>query len=1057
MKSLTLLILLCVGASVASAQQSYTGGLLRQDFNTLPAAGSFDFQDIGLANIKGPYQLTAPPVSAVGATGWSVYARTGSPLQFKVDNGSSTSAAAGSFGPAASADRALGSLGSTHAANLGWRLINTTGQTITQFTLTYRGEQWRVGGSANVNKLDFAYRITSDTTIGIDGTSFTFFPSLDFTSPQTITGSGFSVNGNLSANSTERSATVSGISWPNNQLLILRWRDADETGSDDALAIDDVMFYAPTSTVTLPSVVSISPAHGTTRVLTTSPIVVSFNQPVNTTGTSFELTDSLGSPIPASVTNAGPMRYTLTPSVPFASGETVSVRVIGTQVTNASAQPMAADSTISFTTQPSSATLTHIHDVQGTEGYSPLTSAMVTVQGVVVADYQGAAPALGGFYLQETDADADSDPATSEGIWIADQSFLSAIDVSVGDVVQVTGTVSESSSLTQLVNLTAVTTLGTATLPAVTSVSLPTASSIAFERYEGMRVQFPQPLSVTSNSGSGSITDTYARFGELELSADGPLTSPTEIIDPNDSPASGTSITGRSNVPAIRAQENANALRSIFLDDASFADTPDPTPYLNAQGTRRVGDTVTGLSGILSFSNGAYRVQPTGPVPFVDTNPRPLTPPVISGRLKVAAMNVLNYFTTFGGTNDRGASNADEFQRQKDKVIAALSGLNADVLGLIEIQNTTTAVTDIVTALNAAVGSNSYSIVPNPNTTYSGDFIRTLLLYRSSKISLSGPCYSDTDPIWSTLRNPLAQVFTENSTGERFIVCHNHWKSKSSSGATGANRDENDGQAAFNDHRRQQATRILTWLQGICTTVGDNDVILMGDLNSLGEEDPLDILRNGGFTDQGTRFHPGDYSYRLGNTRGRLDHAFATNTMASQVSDTNHWHINADEPAFYDYNTEGKSPAHLAINVGTPFRSSDHDPVLIGLTLAPQPTTYSMWAAAGGISGAATDDSDHDGISNLMEFALAADPATSDAHLLPTVTATTNAVTLSYRQRTNASGLVLTPQWSEDLITWFDLTGSYISPFDATTALHQAMASAIGKTQIFMRLKATQP
>ncbi len=1024
----------------------------------MPASGSFDFQDIGLTNIKGPYQLTSPPVSAAGATGWSIYGRVGSLLQFKVDNGSSTSAAAGSFGPAASTDRALGSLGGASVANLGWRLVNNTGQTITQFTLTYRGEQWRVGGSANVNKLDFAYRITPTLTTDIDATSFTFFPSLDFTSPLTVVGTnGFSVNGNASNNSTERSASVTGISWPNNQMLILRWRDADETGSDDALAIDDVMFFAPTNNVTLPSVVSITPANNTTRVLTTAPIVVSFNQPVTATGAWFELTGNVSGPMTATVTNAGPMRYTLTPSVPFTSGETVTVKVIASQITNTSAQPMATDTTISFTTQPPSSTITRIHDVQASEGFSPLTSAVVTVQGVVVADYQGASPALGGFFLQEKDADADNDLATSEGIWIADQGNLNAIDVSVGDVVQVTGTVSESSSLTQLVSLTAVTILGTDALPAVTNVALPAQSSIAFERYEGMRVQFPQTLSVTTNSGTGSLTDNYARFGELELCSDGPLISPTEVIDPNDSPANGNSITGRSNVPAIRAQENANALRIILLDDASFADSPDPTPYLNAQGTRRVGDTVTGLTGILSFSNGAYRVQPTGPVPFVDTNPRPLTPPAITGRLKVAAMNVLNYFTTFGGANDRGADNANEFQRQKVKIIAALSALDADVLGLIEIQNTTTAVNDIVSALNAAVGSNSYSVVPNPSTTVSGDFIRTLLLYRSSKVSLSGPCYSDTDTVWSTLRNPLAQVFIENSTGERFIVCHNHWKSKSSSGASGVNVDQNDGQASYNDQRKQQATRILTWLQGICSTVGDNDVILMGDLNSLGEEDPLDVLRTGGFTDQGTRFHPGDYSYRLGDTRGRLDHAFATSTMATQISDANHWHINADEPAFYDYNTEGKTPAQLAINVGTPFRSSDHDPVLIGLTLSPQPTTYAMWAAAGGVTGAATEDFDRDGISNLMEFALASNPTTSDAHLLPTVSTNASTMILTYRLRTNASGLVVTPQWSENLVDWSDLTGAYMSQVDASTARYQATVTRINKPRVFMRLKATSP
>ena len=1045
----------------AQAQQTYTGGLLQQDFNSLPMAGTFDFMDVSLSNVKGPAQLSASPVNASGAAGWSFYARVGSPLKLRVDNGGSDSPSAYAFGPVAGTDRALGSLsGSAHGAYIGWRLINNTGQTITQFTLTYRGEQWRNGGSLNVNKLDFAYRITSTLTTDIDNTSsYTLVPALDFTSPVTLA-NGFALNGNSSANRTEISATVSGISWSNGQLLILRWRDTDETGSDDGLAIDDVMFFAPTTTSS-PAVVSISPTHTSTRVLTTSPVIVSFNQPVTTSGTWFEVTGSSSGPIAATVTNAGPMRFTITPVTPFVAGETITVRVIASQVTNASAQPMSVDAISTFNIQPSAASITTIHDIQSSDGYSPLATAEVTVQGVVVGDFQGASSALGGFFLQEEDGDADADPLTSEGIWISDQGNPLAVDVSVGDLVRVTGIVSESGSLTQLLSLTAITKLGTAALPSPSMISLPASSTVMLERFEGMNVLFPQTLSVTSNSGSNGSTDSFARFGELLLSANGPLISPTEIIDPNDSPAAGTSITGRSNVPAIRALENAQALRSIVLDDASTADTPDPTPFLNAQGTRRVGDTVTGLKGILTHSNGAYRVQPTGPVAFVDSNPRPASPPLITGRLKVASMNVLNYFTTFGGTNDRGASNADEFQRQKDKIITALVGLDADVLGLIEIQNTSIAVNDILTALNAAMGSSVYTAVPDPATPASGDYIRTVLLYRPSKVSLFGPCYADADAAWNTpnpLRNPIAQVFIENSTGERFIACLNHWKSKSSSGATGLNTDQNDGQAAFNDQRKQQAARVLTWLQGICAASGDYDVIIMGDLNSLGEEDPLDVLRNGGFTDQGERFQPGDYSYRLGDTRGRLDHAFASSTMAAQTTDARHRHINADEPAFYDYNTEGKTPAHLLINVGTPYRSSDHDPVLIGVSLAPQPTTFAMWTAASSISGAAADvDNDQDGMRNLMEFVLVANPSIGDLQRLPVATRSGNTLQLDYRLRTNASGITVTPQWSEDLVIWNDLTGQFVSTLDSVTAIHRASVDTTGKGRVFMRLRASMP
>ncbi len=1050
----------CLGmwllAASAQAQISYTGGLLRQDFDSLPAAGSFDFSDFGVA--KGPLSLSSAPVSAVGATGWGIYAQTGTQLLMLVDNGSLPTSAAFSYGAHAASDRGLGSLaGSNHRAYLGWRITNNTGQTLTQFTITLQGEQWRNGGISSLAGFEGEYRIAASGDIN-SGT-YADMNGVDVPALVAITTGGFSLNGNSPANRAERSATVGPIVWPAGQLLILRWRDIDETGADHGLALDDVLFFAPTTAI-LPQVAFVTPVNAATKILTTAPIVVTFNQAVTTSGAWFELTGSISGPIPAAATNAGPMRHTITPAAPLAAGETVTLRVVGSLVTNATSQPMAADFISTFTTLQSASAVTRIHDVQGGDGISPLAGATVSVQGVVTADFQGAAPALGGFFLQEEDADADGNAATSEGIWISDFTSVASIDVVAGDVVRVTGTVSESGSLTQLNAVTAVSITGTAPLPSAINAALPQGSGIFLERHESMRVHFPQTLSVTSNTGTGGITENFARFGELILAADGELIVPTEVIDPNDTPASGTTSAGRTNVAAVHAREASHALRTLVLDDASTATYPDPTPFLSAAGTRRCGDTVTGLTGVLSYSSGVYRVQPVGTVPFVDSNPRPATPPPVSGRIKVSAMNVLNYFITFGGTNDRGAGNSTEFQRQKDKIIAALGALNADVLGLIEIQNTPAAVNDILTALNAAVGADPYVVVPEPSGGAAGDFIRCVLLYRPSRISISGPCHADYDIVWNTpnpLRYPLAQVFVENSTGERFIACLNHWKSKSSSGASGLNTDQNDGQGAFNEQRRQQAARLLVWLAGVRATSGDDDVLILGDLNSLGEEDPLDVLRAGGCIDQGTRFHPGDYSYRLGDARGRLDHAFATLTMNAQVVDAAHWHINADEPAFYDYNMENKTAAQLLVNAGTPFRSSDHDPVLIGISLSPQPTTFAMWSAArawpGGTGNQAGDDPDLDGMKNLVEFMLNTNPLAADPALAPAASITNGDFRLLYRLRTNASGVTVQPQWSANLLDWFPMTTGTPTTLDSVTVLQPATVPVVGQSRLFGRLK----
>lgn len=1045
---------------LVQAQLSYTGGVVFQNFDSLPSADTFDYSDFGVA--KGPAQLVDAPVAAAGVAGWSLYARVGSQLFFTVGNGNVGTASVYSYGQHAALDRALGSLAGAHEANLGWRLTNNTGQTLTQFTISFYAEQWRNGGTASLAGLEAGYRLASSGDISTG--TYTLIPAADAPALSAVSGSGFAMNGNSVNNRVERSATVTGLTWTSGQMLILRWRDQDETAADNGLAIDDVIFHAPT-TVTLPVVQSLSPVSGSTNINGSTPVVVVFNQPVTAAGVWFEITGSVSGALTATVANAGTMRYTLTPTAPWPGGETITVRVIAPQITNSSAQVMAADHVTTFSTLASSATVTRISTVQGTDGYSPLTGAVVTVQGVVVADFQGVSPALGGYYLQEEEADVDGNAATSEALWIGD----SVTEVSAGDVVQVTGTVSESGSLTQLFGLSAVSVTGTVSLPAVTAVALPAGSTTALERYEGMRVSFPQTLSVTSNSGGTGTTDGFSRFGELVLCSDGPLISPTEFMDPNNVPASGTSSSGRSNVAAIHAYERQMELRSLILDDASSAQWPDPTPYLNAQNTRRCGDTVSGLNGILTYASGAYRVQPTAGVTFVDANPRPATPPVVGGRLKVGAMNVLNYFITTGGANDRGATDAAEFQRQKDKIITALVALDTDILGLIEIQNSSAAVADILSALNAATGG-AYQVVPDPVGGYpvagvAGDYIRCVLLYRPSMVSLHGPCFMDTDAVWSMpnpLRFPQAQVFQETSTGECLLLCLNHWKSKSSSGATGLNTDQNDGQAAFTEVRRLQAARLHAWLQGIATTVGDHDLLIMGDLNSNGEEDPLDILRASGYADQGQRFHAEDYSYRLNGQRGRLDHTFASTTMAAQVLGQDHWHINADEPAFYDYNMESKSAAHLLINVGTPFRSSDHDPILVGVSLSPQPTTFAMWQAARswapGVSTAALDDPDGDGMKNLLEFALNTNPETDSSAQMPGGSRVGDEFRFEYRSRVQLSGTQIIPEWSEDLSQWHDITAiSTVQSLDTQTELKRATVPTTGMNKLFVRLRVTGP
>jgi predicted extracellular nuclease len=1049
------LIVWFVLTGISWGQLSYTGGVVFQDFNSLPSSGSFTF------TTKGPQALDQAPIHAASANGWSLFANVGTPLAFAVDTGGSTSASVYSYGTAGSGERALGFIAnSTRTCRAGLRLFNNTSQTLTQVHVSYVGEEWRSGGTANANTVIVDYRISA-TAFDIDaGGTYTALTALNYSSPTSYAQS-VGLNGNLSANRNLITATFN-VSWPVGQMLMIRWRDDDSTGEDDGLAIDDVAFYATPQTAAPPQVLSTLPVASASAVATASRLAVLFNQPVTATGAWAQLVDASLNVVPVTF-SGGQMRFEVTPTSRLLPGQNYTLTVFASQITSASGTVMGANVVVPFTTQAATVNPQLISAVQGVGTATPFANQLVAVTGVVTADFQGPPPALGGFFMQSLAADVDAEAATSEGIFVYDFSSEGSGAVAVGDVVTLTATAAEFGSQTQLSNVSALSLNGSVSLPALTDATLPMITTTSLEPLEGMRIRFPQTLHVTSASTSANFSFNYARNGELILAADGPLVEPTEYIDPNDNPASGTSTSGSSNVPAITALASAPTLRTLVLDDASTAVYPFPTPHLNALGTRRCGDTVMGLSGILSFSSGRYRVQPTSAVTFADTNPRPTAPPALTGRLKVVAMNVLNYFTTFDGTNDRGADNATEFQRQKDKIISALAGLDADILGLMEIQNSSAAVTDLLTALNAAV-ADDYTLVAAPANGVGGDAIRCVWLYRTSKVSLYGPCYSDADSVWNTpnpLRQPLAQVFIENSTGERCLGCLNHWKSKSSSGATGLNLDQNDGQGAWNDLRKQQANRLHTWLQTIVTLTGENDILIIGDLNSLGEEDPLDVLRGLGYADQSARFDANDYSYRNTELRGRLDHAFAANTLVSQILSGGHWHINADEPAFYDYNTENKTAAHLLVNVGTPFRSSDHDPILLGLSLSPQPTTYAMWQAArawASVSTGALEDPDGDGLQNWVEFALNTNPEMSSAAQLPVANRMPDELRFDFRQRVQLSGTQVIPEWSEDMISWSPMpTTTTLESLDLQTELKRTVIPTVGKDRLFLRLRVTGP
>ena len=248
----------------------------------------------------------------------------------------------------------------------------------------------------------------------------------------------------------------------------------------------------------------------------------------------------------------------------------------------------------------------------------------------------------------------------------------------------------------------------------------------------------------------------------------------------------------------------------------------------------------------------------------------------------------------------------------------------------MEIQNSGSnfAVQNLVDGLNATLGANTYAAVPLPAAGTGTDVIRVALIYKPGKLGLIGASMSDTNSVNS--RPTFAQGFVA-ANGEKFAVMVNHLKSKGSCGS-GANADQGDLQGCHNQTRKDQAQRLLAWLPTVKAAAQTEDVILIGDMNAYAKEDPIELLANGGVVDLVAKFDPADYSYVFDAGAGRLDHGLGTASIAAKVTGATSWHINADEPAWTDYNTEDKAAGNDWYQPNV-FRASDHDPMLIGLSI----------------------------------------------------------------------------------------------------------------------------
>jgi predicted extracellular nuclease len=633
---------------------------------------------------------------------------------------------------------------------------------------------------------------------------------------------------------------------------------------------------------------------------------------------------------------------------------------------------------------------TLISTIQGPGAQSPLLGQVVSIEGVVVGAFQATdGTGLSGFFVQEEDSHADGDPRTSEGIFVFDP--VRSAPLRIGDVVRARGTVREfarssdrsGNSLTQLASVSAVEICtglaGTAT-PALVVLPLANDPATDLEPLEGMAVD------LVAAEGPLTLVEYFNldRFGEIRLAAGGRPQQFTMDKAPD---------------PVGYAEHLAAlARRTILVDDGRSGQNLEPI-YFGREGfpldvqidppnLLRGGDSVDLVEGVLHYDFGVYRMQPVVPPAFVAANPRPLDPPAVPGRLRVASFNVLNYFQQLDDGSakcgppgalqqcrgaDQGpvdSAGRDERERQEVKLVPALLALDADIYGLIELENdfgsgSTSSAQNLADLMNALNRSSMTARCREFRAVDPGDYVGTDaiavgLLYCADTVGLAPgstvAILDDTDladlgldhlaPLFNgpnTSRAPLAASFIEHASGEVMTVAVNHFKSKGDSGlaatatcrdnpAADPNCDQADGAGYWNARRTDTATALAAWLATDPTGSGDPDVLIIGDLNAYAREEPIAQLEALGYENLNARV--GGYTFLFDGQLGVLDYALGNDPLRRQVRGIAAWHINADEPDALDYDISFNPEAWFREDA---FRTSDHDPVLVGIDLAPAP------------------------------------------------------------------------------------------------------------------------
>ncbi|EGR1869575.1 ExeM/NucH family extracellular endonuclease [Vibrio vulnificus] len=548
----------------------------------------------------------------------------------------------------------------------------------------------------------------------------------------------------------------------------------------------------------------------------------------------------------------------------------------------------------------------YIGEVQG-EGYSsPLIESGYTskdeylVTGVVSAV---ATSLVKGFYLY--DDNADGNVKTSDGVFVKTSGAVSK-DM-IGQQICVRAKVNEDYGMTTLLPTGNIWEVKNSTPVEVTPVKLERIDSdddtfrSTLERLEAMPVVLVEDMDAAEGNQDMRVSRTFS-FDYSAKRNNMVIAYKRPNPQPNQDHVAGSD--------AAKAQTAQNKdYRIVVESDEKPADGKIPyypefasDPHNNYI---RINDSVVGMTGVLHYSYNEFRLIPTANVTkanFVHNTPRTSSPVIKESygddgfTIKVATQNVLNYFNSpYGGHDNqfgdnRGAESQQEFERQQAKIVEAIYGLDADIVGLMEVENNGfgdfSAIRELLEAINAKYYKENYkdrfareSIhnryvfvgfdkngdqVLDQFDTIGSDAITTGIIYRPSKVSViagkvipmpwqDAPMIVDADgkPVVdgkgelaesgkNYQRNTVAATFRVLNTGKQLTVSVNHLKSKGSTcwdDYVGTKAVDDDAQGSCENFRVASTYHLGQEMAKI-----GGDQIVLGDMNSYAHEDPMLVL-----------------------------------------------------------------------------------------------------------------------------------------------------------------------------------------------------------------------